>query len=85
MTKQVILRQLSPEIELRRFIQDHGIKVLNVAGPGASKKAEAGPSSRRFWAKHGRRKVCMMSLLVPFHNCCAIISCGTSLSIQKLS
>lgn len=32
----------SPEIALRRFIQDHGIKVLNVAGPRASKEPEVG-------------------------------------------
>lgn len=32
----------SPELALRRFIQDHDIKVLNVAGPRASKEPEAG-------------------------------------------
>ena len=32
----------SPEMALRRFIQDHDIKVLNVAGPRASKEPEVG-------------------------------------------
>jgi hypothetical protein len=32
----------SPELALRRFIQDHGIKVLNVAGPRASNEPEVG-------------------------------------------
>jgi hypothetical protein len=32
----------SPELALRRFIQDRGIKVLNVAGPRASKEPEVG-------------------------------------------
>ncbi len=30
----------APEQALRRFIQDHGIKVLNVAGPRASEEPE---------------------------------------------
>jgi hypothetical protein len=30
----------APEQALRRFIRDHGIKVLNVAGPRASKEPE---------------------------------------------
>jgi hypothetical protein len=32
----------SPEQALLRFIQEHNIKVLNVAGPRASKEAEVG-------------------------------------------
>jgi hypothetical protein len=32
----------SPEIALRRFIQDQGIKALNVAGSKASEEPEVG-------------------------------------------
>jgi Circularly permutated YpsA SLOG family len=32
----------SPEMALRRFILEHDIKVLNVAGPRASKEPEVG-------------------------------------------
>ena len=41
----------SPEQTFRRFIQDHGIKVLNVAGPRASKEPEVGAFVREVLSK----------------------------------
>jgi hypothetical protein len=41
----------APEQALRRFILDHGIKVLNVAGPRASKEPEVGPFVKQVLGK----------------------------------
>ena len=49
-----------PEIELLRFIEEHRINVLNVAGPRASKEPEVGVfvkavlDKTRFWTRHGQ-------------------------------
>ena len=40
-----------PEVILRHFIQDHDIKVLNVAGPRASKEPDVGAFIREVLGK----------------------------------